>query len=177
MSRKSKSWSIRGLGADGPNPENMDKLMLFGQLVGDWDIVAVKSPHPSGVAFRPGGEVHFGWILDGRAVQDVWMTYDEKLKKPIPVGTTVRVYDPEEDVWLSTWISGIRHTVQTFKARGVGEDKIVLESRSIKGNLERWVLSNISPCSFTWFSEESYDEGKTWMLTEEMEIRRHQVDH
>lgn len=171
MVRKAKTWNIEGLGANGPNPEYSDKLMLFGQFVGDWKIVAVKSPDPSGVAFKSGGEVHFNWILDGRAVQDVWLTYDDKLGKPIAVGTTIRVFDPEEDVWHSTWISGIRHTVQTFKARQVGGD-IVLESRSSKDKPERWIFSDINPNSFTWHSEESYDGGKTWVLTEEMKIMR-----
>jgi hypothetical protein len=101
---KSSRWGrIKGLLSHGPYPEFEDKLMLFGQFVGDWDIISVQSPSPSGVAFRTRGEVHFGWILDGRAVQDVWMTYDEKSKRAIPVGTTIRVYDPSTDAWQSTW--------------------------------------------------------------------------
>ncbi|HZW55302.1 MAG TPA: hypothetical protein VFF30_03355 [Nitrososphaerales archaeon] len=32
-------WKIEGLGADGPNPEFKDKLMIFGRFVGDWDIL------------------------------------------------------------------------------------------------------------------------------------------
>ncbi|MGD0159962.1 MAG: hypothetical protein ABSB89_06655 [Candidatus Bathyarchaeia archaeon] len=94
--------------------------------MGDWDIVGVKSPSPSGVVFKKGGEVHFGWILNGRAVQDVWMTYDEHSKKAIPVGTTIRVYDPSIDAWHSTSISVLLRSVQTFVARQVGRD-IVLE--------------------------------------------------
>jgi len=29
---------IKGLGADGPDPKLKEKLMLFGQFVGDWEI-------------------------------------------------------------------------------------------------------------------------------------------
>ena len=32
-------WLIEGLAAEGPFPECADKLSLFGQFVGDWDIV------------------------------------------------------------------------------------------------------------------------------------------
>jgi hypothetical protein len=171
MDKSSIGGSIEGLSSDGPYPEFKDKLMLFGQFVGDWDIVDVRSPSPSGVAFKAGGEVHFGWILEGRAVQDVWMTYDEKSKRVIPVGTTIRVYDPSIDAWQSTWISVIRRSVQTFVARQAGGE-IVLEGTTKDGNPERWVFSEIKPESFRWHSEETHDEGNTWLLTEEMRIRR-----
>lgn len=167
---------IRGLVSDGPYPEFEDKLMLFGQFVGDWDIVGVRSPSPSGVAFKEKGEVHFGWVLDGRAIQDVWMTYDAGSKRVIPVGTTVRVYDPSIDAWRSTWISALSSTVQTFIAQKVGEE-IVLKSKTKEGYPERWVFSDIKPSSFRWHSEETHDGGKTWVLTEEMNIRRHRSDH
>src|SRR5208337_4090620 len=169
MENSSRQRSIEGLSSDGPYPEFKDKLMLFGQFVGDWDIVGVQSPSPSGVAFEERGEVHFGWILDGRAVQDVWMTYDEKSKRAISVGTTIRVYDPSIDAWLSTWISAIRRSVQTFVARQVGE-KIVLEGTTKDGYPERWIFSEIKPESFRWHSEETHNRGKTWVLTEEMRI-------
>ena len=169
---RESAWHLEGLGSEGPYAELRGKLMLFGQFVGDWDITGVRTPSPRGVAFRAGGEVHFGWILDGRAIQDVWMSYDAESKKAVPVGTTIRVYDPGIDSWRSTWISAIRRTVQTFIAKQVGKD-IVLESHTKEGLPERWVFSEITPKSFRWHSEESSDGGKTWTLTEEMEIRRH----
>jgi hypothetical protein len=171
MDRNNRWRGIEGLSSNGPYPEFKAKLMLFGQFVGDWDIIGVQSPGPGGVAFKKGGEVHFGWILDGRAVQDVWMTYDEHSKKTIPVGTTIRVYDPSIDAWHSIWISVIRRSVQTFVARKVG-DEIVLEGTTKEGYPERWVFSEIKPESFRWHSEETHDGGSTWALTEEMRIRR-----
>jgi hypothetical protein len=173
---ENQAWRIEGLGADGPFPEYKEQLMLFGQLVGSWDIVGVKSPNPSGVAFKQRGEVHFGWVLDGRAVQDVWMTYDEDSNRAVPVGTTIRVYDPSIDAWLSTWISVVHRSVQTFIARKIGEE-IVLESKTNEGNPERWIFSEIRPESFRWHSEETRDGGKTWVLTEEMTIRRRASSH
>ncbi len=171
MDKSSGRRSIEGLSSNGPYPEFKAKLMLFGQFVGDWDIVSVQSPSPGGGRFQEGREVHFGWILDGRAVQDVWMTYDEHSKKAIPVGTTIRVYDPLIDAWHSTWISAIRRSVQTFAARKVGEE-IILEGRTKEGYPERWVFSEIKPDSFSWHSEETHDGGNNWVLTEEMRIYR-----
>jgi hypothetical protein len=171
MYKSNRRTSIEGLNSDGPCPEFKEKLMLFGQFVGDWDIVGVQSPSPGGVAFKERGEVHFGWVLNGRAVQDVWMTYDEKSRRAIPVGTTIRVYDPAIDAWQSTWISVLRRSVQTFEARQVGEE-IVLAGTTKEGYPERWIFSDIKPRSFRWHSEETHDRGKTWVLTEEMKIQR-----
>ena len=45
---------LNGLVAVAPYPGLKNRLMLFGQFVGDWDIVSVKNPNPSGVAFKAG---------------------------------------------------------------------------------------------------------------------------
>jgi len=166
---------LDGLVAAAPYPGLKNRLMLFGQFVGDWDIVSVRNPNPSGVAFKAGGEVHFAWILDGKAIQDVWMTYDDESKKAVPVGTTIRVYDPGSGAWKSTWISVIRHTVQTFIGRQYRED-VILEGVTEAAKPERWTFSDITPDSFSWRSEESSDDGESWTLKEEMIMRRrHQL--
>jgi hypothetical protein len=35
---------IKGLGSDGPLLGQGEKLVLFGQFVGDWDIVEARNP-------------------------------------------------------------------------------------------------------------------------------------
>ena len=162
---------IEGLTAYGPPRRFANRLKLFGQFVGDWDIVSVRGPSPKGVRFKSGGEVHFGWVLGGWAVQDVWMTYDTRTRKAVPVGTTIRVYDPKMSAWRCTWISVIRHTVSTRLARKAGS-YIVLLSETKEEVPERWVFSDITPNSFRWYSEESHDKGKSWKLTEEMKMNR-----
>lgn len=166
------AWMIKGLGADGPHPEFKEKLMLFGQFVGDWDIIEARYPQPDGTEIKRKGEIHFGWILDGTAIQDVWMVYKENLRRMVPAGTTIRFYDHNLDAWYSTWISpGQGQGVQTFIARKVG-DEIVLEGKTKEGYPENWIFSHIKPTSFQWRSVETHDNSKTWQLTEEMKIRR-----
>jgi hypothetical protein len=162
---------IRGLLADGPDPEMREKLMLFGQFVGDWEILEARYPQPDGTEIKRRGEIHFGWILDGRAIQDVWMTYEEKPHRVVPAGTTIRFYDPKIDAWRSIWIAPSRGVVQTFVARKVGEE-IVLEGQTKEGYPEHWVFSEITANSFRWRSVESHDNEKTWQLTEEMRVHR-----
>src|SRR5216117_365918 len=90
LSRPHPPWTIDGLGAEGPFPDFKEKLALFGQFVGDWVIEEARYPRPHGLELRSQGEIHFGWILDGRAVQDVFMTRDPDTGRVVPVGTTVR---------------------------------------------------------------------------------------
>jgi hypothetical protein len=141
------------------------------------------SSSETGTSWKPGtpslmerrsveGEIHFRWILEGRAVQDVWSMIDEKTGNAIPAGTTVRFYDSNIDAWHSIWISPRQRVVQSFLARRIN-DEIVLEGKTPDGRCtEKWVFSEIKPNSFKWHSEETHDGGKTWILTEEMRVHR-----
>ena len=164
-------WKIKGLAADRPDAKLKNKLMLFGQFIGDWDIVEARYPQPDGTEIKRKGEIHFRWILNGLAIQDVWMTHHEKSRRFIPAGTTIRFYDPKIDAWRSTWISPIQGVVQVFIGRKVKEE-IILESTTKEGYPEKWIFSNITPKSFRWHSVESHDNGNTWKLTEEMQIHK-----
>ncbi len=168
---------IKGLGADGPDPELKEKLKLFGQFVGDWEIES-QWFLPDGTTLHGKGEVHFGWILRGTAIQDVWIGQIEKPPPGWPrigFGTTVRFYDPRIDAWQIVWVDPVSRIVATFVARGVGED-IVLEGRNKEGYPERWIYSEITPRSFLWRAVESRDNEKTWRLLQKISARRTSAD-
>ena len=170
-SAENGTWEITGLAAHGPSPELKEKLHLFGQFVGDWDIVECRYRKEDGSWGVDRGELHWRWILDGRATQDVWATFDETSGKVVPDGTTIRFYDPKIDAWRITWISPIQGAVKTLIGRKAG-DEIVLEGTSPDDYPIKWIFSEITPNSFRWHSEETRDAGKTWTLREEMRIRR-----
>ena len=144
--------------------------MLFGQFVGDWSIEA-RYIQADGTWVKMHGEVHFAWILGGTAIQDVWMGRREGSEKTVVFGTTIRFYDPKIDAWRSTWLSPLKGLVQLFIGHKVG-DQIVLDLQNTSGYPERWIFSEITPKSFRWHAEETHDGGKTWLLTEEMQIRK-----
>jgi hypothetical protein len=170
-SAENKAWAIKGLGADGPDASLKEKLMLFGQFVGDWEIIEARYTLADGTEAKMHGEVHFGWILGGTAIQDVWMGCRLGSQKMTLFGTTIRFYDPKIDAWRSTWLSPLKGLVQTFIAKKIN-DEIVLEEQSGKPSWEKWVFSDIMQRSFRWHSDETQDGGKNWRLTEEMDIRR-----
>ncbi len=87
--------------------------MLFGQFIGDWNIIEARYVQADGTCAKMKGEVHFGWILGGTAIQDVWMGSREGEKVTL-FGTTTRFYDTKIEAWRSTWLSPIKGIVQTF---------------------------------------------------------------
>lgn len=61
------------LAALGRSPEISESADAYGLLIGSWELDVC---HYSGVdvaARGIKGEAHFGWVLEGRAVQDVWI--------------------------------------------------------------------------------------------------------
>ncbi len=164
------SWLLPGLGATGPDPALADRLMLFGQFVGDWDIDR-RWIEPDGSEHRNTGHVHFRWILGGDAVQDTWSAIEGDPPKETALGTTIRFYHREQNAWTSLWIAPKYGMLQRFSVQQVGGE-IVLATTNAAGHPEHWIFSEITPTSFRWRAEESYDGGKTWKLTEEMRIRR-----
>ncbi len=162
------------LHADGPHPELADELRLFGQFVGSWRL-AWSGADADGRPAAMSGELHFGWVLGGRAVQDVWIVPARgdpgEGRPPLAFhGSTIRFYDRALGAWRSTWVEPVNGRVRRFVGRPAGED-IELISDEDEPQL-RWSFTAITQDSFTWRSESSRDGGATWTLDEEMRATR-----
>ncbi len=161
---------IEALHVSKPASEHQDKLMLFGRFVGSWAI------HWTGASSHQAtGELHFGWVLGGRAIQDIWIVPGRgqpgEGEPPLAFyGTTIRFYDPVIDAWRSTWIEPVNHRVRRFIGRPE-QGGIVLLSDEDQPQL-RWRFTDIRPDSFTWIGQSSSDGGATWNVDEEMHARR-----
>ncbi|MGH6816283.1 MAG: hypothetical protein ACREC6_11315, partial [Hyphomicrobiaceae bacterium] len=60
---------VEALHTDRPAPDRADKMSLYCWLIGRWDMDAVYHLE-DGSAYKRRGEIHFGWVLEGRAIQD-----------------------------------------------------------------------------------------------------------
>ena len=70
--RSPPSTFAQVLHADGPDLDLEAKLALYAWIVGRWDMeVTALTEH--GKTHMGRGEIHAGWVLRGRAIQDVWM--------------------------------------------------------------------------------------------------------
>jgi hypothetical protein len=166
---------IEALEAQAPFPEHAEQLMLFGCLVGSWDIVGRFFDTDGNVTKEHRGEWHFGWILEGRAIQDVLIspprdarTADEPSHE---YGTTIRVYDPKIDGWRVTFISTVFGATVNLTGRKHG-DEIWLEGPGPDGRPNRWTFSEITDESVRWQGFISSDEGRTWVRDEEILLSR-----
>jgi hypothetical protein len=167
---------LDALRAAGPRPELADRLRLFGQFVGSWELERT-SYAPDGTTATVPGEWHFGWVLEGRAIQDVWICpprghRTDPIEPPAEWGTVIRFYDPRISAWRATWIGPVSGAVHTFVARQVGDEIALSGGKTDEGRPMRWIFSDITEGAFRWRSEVSPDGGSTWRRTIDMRVWR-----
>jgi hypothetical protein len=161
---------IAALVADSSAPGDPN-YTLFDSFVGSWnfDLYAYAGGQER-LAAR--GEWHFSWILDGRAIQDVWECYAiTEPRELLERGTTLRMYDRSRKVWRIVFFSPLRGFVDTLTANKVG-DEIVLHGTGRSGSPCLWIFSDIKRDSFQWREEETPDHGKTWTSLQLMRLSR-----
>jgi hypothetical protein len=161
---------ITALAAPGPHKSLGDDARAFDQLVGTWDC-DYSFYADDGTVTRAKGELLFGWILDGHAVQDIWITYPKAKGEEREIGTSVRFFDPKSGMWRVMFALPTLNILTTVEGKAQG-DRIVLEGTSSDGAIRRWSFNDIEPDSFVWRNQKSTDGGKTWRLREEHHMTR-----
>jgi hypothetical protein len=176
-----RSSFLAALHSDGPAPDRADQLGLYAFLVGRWD-TRLLAYDEAGKKHESRGEILADWVLEGRAIQDIWMTPPRSERRPgeplpqLPVtgawyGTTLRVYDPKLGAWHILWTD----PATQFYARQIGRpegDQIVQLGTLPSGAMLRWRFTEIETDSFHWLGELSTDKGATWRLQVEVFARR-----
>src|SRR5262245_47199135 len=169
---------LDALRAPGPLAKGGESSGLYDGLIGDWDAEVVDHL-PGGATRRQSAEMHFAWVLEGRAVQDLWISPARKDRGKPTVrdadgnryGTTLRVFDPAIDAWRMTWTNPVSGTEARLVGRGVGP-QIVKTGADADGNLVRWVFVELTRDRFHWRGELSADGGLTWICVTEYFARR-----
>jgi hypothetical protein len=156
------------LTAPGPHPDLLDKLDVYGQLVGVWDVDNRYLDPADGCWHNSTVEWTFGWILDGHAVQDVMrFRFDDG---STPTGSTMRLLDPGTDTWHVVWFpqSGKVCTLIGRRAPdGIHQEGTQPDGRSIK-----WIFTEITTDSFRWLGYVRNHDGSDWQLEQEMDATR-----
>jgi hypothetical protein len=172
----SPSSFIDALVASHPALDRADKMGLYAFLIGRWEMDAVYHLE-NGKTRRTRGEVHAGWVLEGRALQDVWIVPARDMERDNPpawgdfYGTTLRIYDPGLDAWHIFWNDPVKQLYLRQLGRARGRD-IVQEGKAGDGALTRWSFREMTPDSFHWLGELSPDGGASWQLQVEFFARR-----
>ncbi|MGC4024413.1 MAG: hypothetical protein QM744_04210 [Mesorhizobium sp.] len=165
----SKSQFLAALDSEGPSPDRANDMALYGRFVGSWEMDTIHHLG-DGRADRATGEIHFGWVLKGRAIQDIWI----RPRRPEPstmYGTTLRVFDSEIDGWHIIWSDPINQDYSRQIGRAEGND-IVQIGEDARGVKTRWRFTEITDDSFHWIGDERASEREPWRITYEHFARR-----
>lgn len=166
------SAQVRDLIASPPGRAVQDSLRTFGQLVGNWRCQDIQI-HPDGTRTTGSCEWSFGWILGGRAVQDVFMSRGPNGGPLTSVGTTIRVYDPRTNNWQVTWASATSGIVLRFTAHQAADSIVMVPWDTLPGRRPwRWEFLHVTADSFQWQFVTSPDSGKTWIPSQIMHVHR-----
>ena len=166
LARDPRLDMVSVLQATGPHRSLGEQAKVFEKLVGRWD-----------VEYTDFLKYVIGWILDGRAVQDIFTIHPSEAGKDRYIATILRHFDPKSGTWHATFIDPANDSVMRLTGVVEGEDRIVLRSEPVNGNESRWSCNDIGADSFVWREEESHDGGQTWRLEAELRMTRGNAVH
>ena len=142
--------------SDGPSHELGAEAQDLAWLVGGWD--AVVRDYDDDKVEESTGEWWFTWVLEGRAMQDVWIVpAGSAAAKRDRYGTTVRWLDRAAGLWKISWfnpVSGARSELHG----GKDGSRLVFVGES-NGQKIRWTFNDINPKGFVWRGEAIDDDG------------------
>jgi hypothetical protein len=177
LQEQSYSSLLQVLGSSARSNEITDQEDIYGWLIGGWE-ADVYDYSSDGTAHKSSGEWHFGRVLEGRAIQDVWIAPPRSQRNAKTLskqynryGTSLRVYDREIGAWRVTWFNPVSGARNDLVGRRQGAD-IIQEGTSADGRRIRWSFKDITPTSFRWLGESLEPDGKTWRLEAEFRARR-----
>jgi hypothetical protein len=167
---------IAALGATSANPSLGDQAEVMGRLVGTWDVEYTDYAKDGKVTHRT-GEFIAGWVLDGRALQDVWIVNPSGTRKDREVYTDLHYFDSKSRTWRDTFVDPERGSAARFTGGPVGNDRFVIETQDMGSKtITRWSFNEIREDSFVYRDEASGDGGKTWRLQSEYRMKRRAPD-
>ena len=168
---------LEALPAAGPSPELSDADNIFGFLIGSWDIDAVLYGANEVVRKIP-GEVHASWILEGRAIQDLFIfprradRHSGSSAQGDRYATTIRTYDRALKAWRIVFINpAAAETSAQLTARRYG-DGIAMEGELADGTPILWRYEEITPTFFHYSAEKRTLRDDSWRLYLELFGRR-----
>lgn len=164
------------LAAPERSPEIPESKDAYGWLIGSWEL-EVLHYMVDVRAHNIRGEVHFGWVLEGRAVQDVWIMparsdrTSEIDRTRNMYGTTLRLWDPSIQGWRVTWNNPVTGRRDELIGRWSGNNVVQIGTRP-DGTPIRWIFTEITPDSFRWVGESLNPDGRSWNLEGEFRAKR-----
>jgi hypothetical protein len=163
------------LKATSPHPTLGDQGQVPGRLVGTWD-VEYTTFAKDGTASQRTGEFIVEWVMDGRALQDLWIVHPSGTRTEREVYADLHWFDAKSRTWRAAFVDPEHGSVAKFTGGPVGSDRYVLETPDLGSNRTRWSFYDIRRDSFAVRGEASKDDGKTWKLESEYKMQRRRAN-
>jgi hypothetical protein len=160
------------LAATDRSPDIPESADVYGWLCGSWDLRVLHYRAIDVSARGMTGEVHAARVLEGRAVQDVWIMpapdWDPTL---MMYGTTLRWWDASIRAWRIDWTNPGRSHHEEQIGNWNGRD-ILQTGQRADGTKTRWTFTEITGDSFHWRGEAQYPGAADWKLEGEFLAKR-----
>ena len=157
------------LAANDRSPEIPESADAYGFLVGSWDLDVLRYWAQDVASRGIKAEVHAAWVLEGRALQDLWImprigersaTLDKTRNM---FGTTLRAWDSSIRAWRIMWSNPAGEHFEHQIGRWSGNQIVQVGTRP-DGTPTRWRFTEITAESFHWLGESLASDGVTWNL-------------
>lgn len=159
--------------SDQAHPSIPAEDRIFEPFIGSWQLVVTWFLPDGTVARQENAEWHFARVLEGRAIQDVWITPPRSERQDASrlyeYGTSLRFYEPATRIWRSSWIGPMHGMVRTFTAR-LQEGRVVLDTGENSEPRLRWSFFDVAPASFSWSNE--ILDGSRWRIQQSFSAKR-----
>ncbi len=145
-------------------------------LIGGWK-AEVTDFDEDGRQRKGSGEWWFAWVLEGRALQDVWIAPARRDRvSPHPekaihnrYGTTIRHFVEQNGVWRIAWFNPVSGAVNHLSGAREANRMVLIGEE--EGTPIRWSFHDITPQSFTWLGESQQRNGE-WVRQAVFEVSR-----
>ena len=143
---------------------------LFGKFIGKWDF-KLKYYSLNKTSHEYVGSWIFERVLNGLAIQDLWVIPSLEGKGFHEYGTSLRSFDLKTKKWKVTWVGPMQNQYFVFDVERINKE-IHLKLISQNDPKMRWVFYEIAPNEFQWRSEVFLTEESKWFMNCHMSLTK-----
>jgi hypothetical protein len=166
---------MSALVASGAHASLGDQAKVLEQLVGTWD-VEYKDIQKDGRESHRSGQFIVSWVLDGRAIEDVWIVEPSEGRPEREVYTAIQYFDSKTRSWPMVFIDPEHASTARFTGGATLDGRMVLQTSDLGRPQNRWSFTANGPDSLVFRDEYSSDGGETWKTLSEDHLKRHHSD-
>ena len=147
----------------------------WGKLVGHWDIIFESIDAAGNVQRSFEGEWNWFYILNGFAIQDVFILPPRKKAedpKTIFYGVGIRIYNEEVNKWESVWVDTSNKKLE-FREASSNDNEIILYQTNNEGEKIRITYFDMEEKSFEWKQEVFSANKNSWIATQLIHAKKH----